>query len=111
MSLFLENAARIFETARSAPEAGTSGLTILIGCDGGIQVLSETGLPLDSLRAAQGAAAVYRVTRDGTGVRLEGRSARQKCVLESQGPSRTPRLPPDRPRYSLSGPPLRLLPA
>jgi hypothetical protein len=112
VSLFLDNARRIFETAEAAPDNQSSDLTILIAWDGNVHILSEGDWPLDRLEVHRGAQAAYRVSRNGAGIRVEGRSGRHKCLLESEGPLSTPRrLPADQPLYCLASPPLRLLEA
>jgi hypothetical protein len=85
VSQFFENARSIFEAAESASRAGqaASDLTILIGTEGGIQMVADSDWPLDRLLAHRGAQMAYRVgERNGT-VRLDGRSGWQTCRLET----------------------------
>ena len=83
MTGFLENAARIFETAASA-QPDCSDLAIVIGQDGAIRMLMDSDWPLDSLHAQLGAMAAYRVSRSGSQLRVEGKSRTESCVLQSE---------------------------
>ncbi len=84
MSSFFENARSIFEAAESAVRSGQtpSDLTILIGSEGGIEMLAESDWPLDRLLAHRGARMAYRVGERGGRVCLEGRSGSESCRLE-----------------------------
>ena len=112
---FADHAASIFETARSALQAGqpSGDLTIIVNRDGGIRVISESDWSMESLAAEHGAASIYRVTQQKGLVRLEGRSGSRTCVFEAgAAPART--LLRDDPRYDVvvsSGPTRGLLPA
>ena len=88
MSLFLDNARRIFETASNAPDT-PGDMSILIDGEGAIRIVSDSDWPLDSLCRERGAAMAYRVTSRGGNVRLEGRSGLHACVIESPHPART----------------------
>jgi hypothetical protein len=88
MSLFLDNARRIFETAASAP-APAAEMSILIDSRGAIEMVADSDWPLDSLCRERGAAMGYRVTSRGGSVRLEGRSGLQACLIEQPHPART----------------------
>jgi hypothetical protein len=85
VSQFFENARSIFEAAESASRAGQvpSDLTILIGAEGGIQMVADSDWPLERLLAHRGAQMAYRVGERGGKVRLEGRSGSQTCRLET----------------------------
>lgn len=86
VSSFLQHATEIFATAREA--AGEDGdLAILIGPEGGIQMLSDEGWDLEALRIHRGARAAYRVVRSAGRVRLEARSAGESCRMETERPS------------------------
>lgn len=88
MSRFLDNAARIFEAANSALESGNepSDMTILIGPEGGIRMISANDWPLDSLQAHHGAQMAYRITGQEQTVRLQGRAGYKTCLLETARP-------------------------
>ncbi len=90
VSIFFENARKIFETAEAAVRAGEtpSDVTILVGNDGGLQVLADSDWPLDSLLAHRGARMAYRVGARGGRALLEGRSGFESCRLESAGRAR-----------------------
>jgi len=85
VSSFFENARSIFEAAESAARSGESpsDLTILIGSEGGIEILAESDWPLDRLLAHRGARMAYRVGGHGGRVCLEGRSGSESCRLET----------------------------
>jgi len=89
VSRFVQNALDILESAKASQRIGhtPSEVTILIGAEGGIRIVSDSDWPLDSLAAHHGASMAYRVTPETAGVRVEGRAAGQSCVLESQKPA------------------------
>ena len=93
VSRFLDNAARIFEAAESALQAGNepSDVTILIGAEGGIHMVADSDWPLDSLQAHHGAQMAYRVSRQDQTVRVQGRAGWQRCLLETAKPERIAR--------------------
>lgn len=86
MSRFTEQAASILATAEAAAWRGEqcADLTILIGQDGGIHMLSDTDWPLDSLTSHHGAKAGYRVIQRNGEVRVEGREGTRTCLLVGQ---------------------------
>jgi hypothetical protein len=86
VSLFLENAQRLFETAEVfSRTGGASEMTILVGRDG-VRMLSESDWALDRLLDDSGAQMAFRVSERGGAVRLEGRSGTTACRLESESP-------------------------
>ena len=93
MEAFWADAESIFETARQAALAGAPDCdwAILIGPQGGLHLLDAAGWALPGLEAQHGAQRVYRVTREGGSVRLEGRSGSETCQLASSSPARTAR--------------------
>jgi len=103
VSDLFSNAGRIFETATAAATAqAPSELAILIGHDGAIHLVADSGRPLDSLASHHGARLSYRVLRNGDRVRVEGRSFNQSCLLESETSAAfARRLLADQPRYRL----------
>ncbi|HUO30816.1 MAG TPA: hypothetical protein VMU80_16445 [Bryobacteraceae bacterium] len=80
---FWADAESLFETARQAEQAGLPDcdLAILIGPQGGIHMLPAAGWSLTGLLAEHGAQTAYRVTREHGGLRLEGRSGPDTCLL------------------------------
>lgn len=88
MSKFTERAGQILEAAETAAARGEacSEMSILIGQEGGIQMIAGSDWPLDSLAAHHGSRAAYRVSRQGDGVRVEGREGARTCVMESASP-------------------------
>ena len=94
MSRFAEQAQRILDAATSAASHGEtcSEMTILIGTDGGIQMIANSDWPLDSLALERGAKSAYRVSERGGRVRVEAREGSSRCVLESNTTARTARL-------------------
>lgn len=93
MGAFWTDAESIFETAQQSSLAGSPDcdLAILIGPEGGIHMLEASGWALSTLLAHHGAQTAYRVTREYGGVRVEGRSGGQTCVLRSEAPADTAR--------------------
>ncbi|MCX6624584.1 MAG: hypothetical protein NTY38_26695 [Acidobacteria bacterium] len=108
VSRFLDNAASIFEAAEFSVEAGMtpSDMTILVGVEGGIRLVAgSSDWPLDTLQASRGAEMVYRVSRAGERVRVEGRAGSQTCVLETEARKQAAAsILRDQPRYTLVNP-------
>lgn len=83
---FLHDAEQILETAEAASALEPANFIILIGPEGDIHMLSGSDWPLDSLQVHYGARTLYRVSRAGGRVSVEGRSGSQHCRLESESP-------------------------
>jgi len=79
---FLQDAERILETAAGSSDRNGSEYVIgLLRC-GTVRILSDvTGWSLPALAAELGAAALYRVSRRGAIVQVEGWSFGGKCTL------------------------------
>ena len=85
---FLEDAASILATAVEAARGGEeTGYTLLIGHDGGLQMVAGSDWPLDTLAADRGAQRAYRVSRAGSQVCVEGRAGARKCSVSSEPPA------------------------
>jgi hypothetical protein len=95
---FLRDGQSLLEAARVAAGWDQPGgpLAILIGRDGSIRALAGSDWPLESLAAEHGARTVYRLTRTGGKVRVEGRSGQRRLVLELEPPPRPPVAIPGR---------------
>ena len=93
VSGFTERARQIMEAAESAAARGEgcSGMTILIGQNGEIQMFAASDWPLDSLAWHHGAKAVYRVSERQGSVRVEAQEGSRTCVMESTPPAETAR--------------------
>lgn len=105
MGTFSDNAASIFEAAESLLKAGQdpTDMTIVIGQEGGIQLIAESDWPLDSLLAHHGAQMAYRVSQQDKSLRLEGRAGTRTCLFETaklDGAART--LLADKAEYELT---------
>jgi hypothetical protein len=89
VSDFLTNAERILLAAGETTSAGSgpSNLAILITAEGGIHMRDASGWALPSLEQHYGARTVYRVTQTRAGVRVEGRSRGETCLLEKELPN------------------------
>jgi hypothetical protein len=89
MSLFEENAAKIFDAAQDASSAGLtpSDMSILISRDGGIHMVAGSDWPLESLQAHHGAPMAYRVSQQGGAVRVTGRAGSRTCLFEAEKPN------------------------
>lgn len=82
MESFLRDAERILETAAVSAERNGPEYAICVARTGSIRILSDTtGWSLPALAAELGAAALYRVGRQGAVVRVEGWSYGRKCLL------------------------------
>jgi len=86
----LQHAEEIFATARQAGQDDCE-VAILIQRDGGILMVPVSGWELEPLRMHHGASAAYRVSRNGSRVRVEARSAGETCMLQSESPARAVR--------------------
>ena len=87
MDVFLENAQRIFDVARSDNGAESNDFAVLIRPDGGLHFVMESPVSLEAAAVHGGARTTYHVTKtSGGGVRVAGRSGNQECLLE-QHPS------------------------
>ena len=106
MRPFLDNAQRIFETAGAVCGKGTgTDYAILVGYDGSVRMVANCDWALDSLRSENGARAAYKISEANGRVRVEGRSGRERCLLESDRPAAVARcLLCDQPRYLLTTP-------
>jgi len=98
---------KILEAAESVTSSQSSSfpeLTISIGPEGGIRMVTEgTGLPLDMLQQEHGAQMIYRVTQQESRVRLEGRAGSRTCLFEAERTDGAARiLLGDGPRYTMS---------
>jgi hypothetical protein len=83
VDVFLENAQRIFDVARSDDGTEPNDFALLIRPDGGLHFVMESPLSLEAAAIHGGARTAYRVTKtSGGGVRVVGRSGNQECVLE-----------------------------
>jgi len=81
---FFENACRILDVAATAAADGPDEFAVLMGGDGGLRILMNQTFRLDSAAADAGAEIAYRVVRSKSGVRVEGHTRAQDCVLESR---------------------------
>jgi hypothetical protein len=101
VSAFLEHAEQIMETAQQGTGEDCR-LSILVGREGGIRMVSGSDWELEPLRVHHGAQAAYRVTRRAGCVQLEGRSDDGICLLRSGPTAGYGHLWPDFPRYQLA---------
>ncbi|MDX2180776.1 MAG: hypothetical protein SFV18_14355 [Bryobacteraceae bacterium] len=84
VSGFLENAARILETA----ELGDGGpVTILLRDGRPISLTVENDWSLDALRRERGADEAFRVSRKNGKLFVEGRSHDRACLLAGNRPA------------------------
>jgi hypothetical protein len=89
VSRFIDHAQNILAAAESA--GSCSAMTILLGSDG-IRMIADSDWPLDSLLSHHGASTAYRVSENRGALRVEGREASRRCVLESVSLAATARL-------------------
>ena len=105
VSLLLDNAVRIFETAETTSHSGEDlpGMALLIGNQGSIHIVADCDWPLDSLAAHHGAEMSYRVSRKNGRVSVEGHAGRENCRLEREPvKSVARRLLVNQPKYLLA---------
>jgi hypothetical protein len=95
VSLFAEHMQQLFDAASTAAQRGetASEMTILIGQDDAICMITDSDWPLDSLALDRGAKSAYRVTAALNGaIRVEGREGLRRCLMESPNLAQTARL-------------------
>ena len=79
---FLSDAESILATA--AISGAETAYTVLIGHDGGLNLLADNDWPLDRLAAESGARRAYRVKREGGRVRVDGRAGTRACTVSTE---------------------------
>src|ERR1035437_5391952 len=84
---FLQRAEDILEIA-STGDNGSPDVVIVIDRQGGMRMLDPLGWSLAALSAEYGAAAVYRVERRGSAVRVEGWDGSERCLIQREKTSR-----------------------
>jgi hypothetical protein len=89
-----ERAREILDAAENASRQGQvcSEMTILIGPEGHIRMVTDSDWPLESLARHHGAQSAYRVNERTGSIRVEGREGTRRCVIESVAHSHTARL-------------------
>lgn len=107
MDALLENAQRIFDVARmggdnKSDSGDPQDFALLIRPDGGLHFVMESPFSLEAAAIHAGAQAAYRITRSRDGVRVQGRSAFQDCVLEERRPRQD--FLRDQPLYRITSP-------
>lgn len=78
MSPLLRHAEEILETAL----LGSTDVAIVVGWQGALRMIDPAGWSLPAMRTEFGAAAVYKVERRGSTVRVEGWDGERSCRLE-----------------------------
>jgi hypothetical protein len=81
VSFLVDNARRLAEAAQTKG-AGESAWTFMIGPEGGIEMVAGADEPLETLIMSRGARAVWRVRREASVIRVEGRMGRERCLIE-----------------------------
>jgi hypothetical protein len=94
MDVLFADAERLLSTAVSADDHSFTDTAILLQRDGSIRVTGASGWALPAFLSDSGAAAVYRITRNGGAVRVEGRSRVSSCLLERRTAPLGPRQVP-----------------
>lgn len=80
--VFLANAQRIFDVAKSQAGSPDEQFALMIRPDGGLHLMMETTLSLEAAAVAVGAESAYLITRTNGEVRVEGRRRGERCLLE-----------------------------
>jgi hypothetical protein len=109
VSLFWDNANKLMESAMAAVQNGfasTEPMTVLIGQEGGIHIVSQSDWPLDRLAEERGARMAYRVSHNNGRVAVDGIQGATVCHLEteSEGARAARTILRDRPSYLLTAP-------
>ena len=102
MSIFWDNAQKLLHAAVDAATAGghTESMTVVVGIEGGIHLLSNNDWPLDRVAADRGAAMVYRVTNARGSIDVVGQNGPDRCHLTTQAPAKLfESILRDHPRY------------
>jgi len=94
VSRFVDTAVEILEAAENVLKAGEtpSEVSILIGPEGAIRIVSDSDWPLESLRREHGARMAYRVSPNADRVSVDGRDGARTCHLETSAPARAARF-------------------
>jgi hypothetical protein len=78
---FLQQAEDILDVATSG-DSSAQDVVIVMDRQGGMRMLDPTGWSLPALTAEYGAAAVYKVERRGSAVRVEGWNGFERCLVQ-----------------------------
>ncbi|MCS7043925.1 MAG: hypothetical protein NZR01_14155 [Bryobacteraceae bacterium] len=84
------HAGQLLEAALAAARAGGNeeGWTVFVGPEGGWQMIAGAEHEPAALAWSRGARAVWKVSRAGTSIRVEGWAEGQHCLLEAAAPGR-----------------------
>lgn len=113
MDVFLENAQKIFDVARSDKSMEPNDFALLIQPDGGLHFVMESSLArFDAQTEDSETQIAYRVTKAGNGeVRVAGRNGEQECLLTQRASQKAKQqgrfsseLLRDQPLYWISSP-------
>jgi hypothetical protein len=87
--MLLQHSQELLDTAAACARAGRppADMTVLVGQDGGIQIVAASDWPLDSLRLERGAEMAFRVWSHQGRVGVTGQSRNRTCRLESETPA------------------------
>lgn len=83
MNPFFRRAEEILEIA-TADSAALGDTLMVLDREGGFRMLEPAGWSLPGLAAEFSAAAVYKVERRGSSVRVEGWNGLERCFLQGQ---------------------------
>lgn len=82
MSQFVRKAEEILQVAMKGGDL--TDTAILLDRQGSMRMMDATGWSLAGMAAEFGAAAVYRIERRGSAVRVEGWNGSGRCLLQRQ---------------------------
>jgi hypothetical protein len=74
VDIFLDNAQRIFDVARSDDSNTFDEFAIVVRPDGGLHFIMESPVSIEGASAYAGGQTTYRVTRSPHGVRVDGKT-------------------------------------
>jgi hypothetical protein len=78
---FIQQAEDILDVATSG-DSSMQDVVIVMDRQGGMRMLDPTGWSLPALAAEYGAAAVYKVERRSSAVRVEGWNGFERCLVQ-----------------------------
>ncbi len=84
MLSLLENTRKIFEAARSIGEGESGDFALVVKPDGGLHFLMESPCSLQGAASYAGGSSVFRISRVGNELRVEGASGTESCVVENR---------------------------
>jgi hypothetical protein len=83
---FLDNAREILSVAAAGGSGDPEDFAVIMHPDGGLHLVMGCPVSLAGAAAMSGGGTVYYVTRNASGVRVEGQSGLRRCSMEDRRP-------------------------